>query len=474
MDTLKSGSLSEAANQDEGKAGFWYVYLVSLVAAIGGFLFGFDLSIISGAIIFLEDVFKLDANMKGFAVSSAVLGCIMGPAIGLWLADSMGRRPTLIIASVFFMVSAIGSALAIGVYDFAFWRAVGGIGVGLAMMVSPMYIAEISPPKLRGILITVNQLSVVIGINLSVIVSYFLSFGGHWRWMFASEAIPIFLLIVGLCFVPRSPRWLAAKNRKDEALSVLTKINGKKQAEKVLSEINAELLEETGSFRELLLPGVRMAVIIGSIIMIFSQINGVNMMLLYAPSILMDAGIGSGSDAIYGTIFINLLILVCTIITFWVVKHFGRRKILIVGVTGMAIGHIILSLSFIYELKTIYKLLALFIGTGSFTLSLAPLSWVIVSEIFPNRVRAKGMATVCFFLFLSSYICVWVFPVLLGAFETMFGNRGGAYFIFAGICFACVIFVYKMMPETKDLTLEDIGAFWLGHNADKEKTKQLR
>ena len=167
----------------EGKAGKGYVYAISLVAALGGFLFGFDLSIISGAIIFLAEQFHLTAAAKGFAVSSAILGCIAGPLLSLWLADAIGRKKTLAVASLFFMISAIGSALSIGLIDFVIWRWVGGVGVGLAATTAPMYIAEISPPRLRGRLVTVNQLAIVSGINISVIVSYFLSFGGHWRWM---------------------------------------------------------------------------------------------------------------------------------------------------------------------------------------------------------------------------------------------------------------------------------------------------
>jgi sugar porter (SP) family MFS transporter len=463
LNSIKSDSI----DQYEGKAGFWYVYLVSLVAAVGGFLFGYDLSIISGSIIFLEKVFELDPNMKGFVVSSAVFGCIIGPVSGLWLTDTLGRKRTLMVASVCFMVSAAGSALAKGLIDFVIWRAVGGIGVGLAAVVSPMYIAEMSPARLRGVLVTVNQLSIVIGINLSVIVSYILSFGEHWRWMFASEVIPILILMIGLAFVPRSPRWLVAKKKNDEALEVLTKINGRSQAGKELGEINAELMEETGTFKELFLPGIRLAVIIGVVLMVFQQINGVNAILFYAPSILIDAGIGSETNAIFNSIFVYLWILICTIIAFWFVKKFGRRQILIVGVSGMAIGHILLGLAFIYNLKPIYMLFAMFIGTGSFTLSLAPLGWVIVSEIFPNRIRGKAMSVVCFCLYTSSYFFNWAFPVLLDKFEKSFGSRGGAYWIFAGICFACVIFTFKMIPETKDLTLEEIGRFWLKYDNKK-------
>ncbi len=448
---------------EDGKAGAAYVYLIALVAAAGGFLFGYDLAIISGSLIFLERYFELDAAGKGLAVSSAILGSILGPFFGMWLSDALGRRKTLAVASFFFMISAIGSALPHSVFVFNFWRATGGIGVGLAAMTSPMYIAEISPPRLRGKLVTVNQLAVVIGINLAVIVSYLFSFGGHWRWMFASEVLPILFLMIGLCFVPRSPRWLAAKGKAKEALNVLTKINGRTQAEKELRDIQSELQEETGTFRELLVPGIRKALLIGIVIMIFSQINGVNMMLRYGPTILVEAGIGDASQAIFFTIILNLLGLICTLAAFWLVHRFGRRPIMMVGVGFMALAHIIMAGAFFLNGSPFINLFAMFIAASAFTLSLAPLSWVIVSEIFPNQIRGKAVSIVCCILYASSFLCAQFFPMITGGFQTRFGHPGGAYLIFAGICVACVLFVWKMLPETKDLTLENLSHFWLHH-----------
>lgn len=445
----------------EGQAGGAYIYLIALVAAAGGFLFGFDLSIISGALIFLEDYFELDAAAKGLAVSSAIFGSILGPVAGMWLSDTMGRRRTLGIAAFCFMVSAIGSALPHSFFAFNFWRAVGGIGVGLAAMTSPMYIAEISPPHLRGRLVTVNQLAIVVGINLAVIVSYLLSFGGHWRWMFASEVVPILFLMIGLCFVPRSPRWLAAKGKADEALEVLTKINGSMQAEKELRDIQDELKEESGGFRELLVPGIRRALLIGIAIMLFSQVNGVNMMLIYGPTILVEAGIGNASQAIFFTIFLNLVILASTVAAFGLVYRFGRRQILMGGVAFMVLGHLLMAATFFFNGSPFINLGAMFIAAGAFTLSLAPLSWVIISEIFPNQIRAKAISIVCCCLYASSFLCSQFFPMITNGFQARFGHPGGAYLIFAGICSACIAFTWRMVPETKDLTLENISRFWL-------------
>ncbi|MCF7817389.1 MAG: sugar porter family MFS transporter [Kiritimatiellales bacterium] len=445
----------------EGKANGAYIYLIALVAAAGGFLFGYDLSIVSGALPFLEKYFELNAAAKGMAVSSAIFGSILGPLVGMWMSDALGRRRTLGIAAFCFMVSAIGSALPHSIFAFNFWRAVGGIGVGLAAMTSPMYIAEISPPHLRGRLVTVNQLAIVIGINLAVIASYALSFGGHWRWMFASEVIPILFLMIGLCFVPRSPRWLAAKGKAEEAMKVLTKINGSTQAEKELRDIQDELKEESGTFSELLAPGIRKALLIGIVIMIFSQINGVNMMLIYGPTILVEAGIGSASQAIFFTIFLNLVILFSTIVAFWLVHRYGRRQIMMGGVAVMAIGHVLMAATFFMNGSPFINLVAMFIAAGAFTLSLAPLSWVIISEIFPNQIRAKAVSIVCCILYASSFLCAQFFPMITNGFQTRFGHPGGAYLIFAGICASCVVFTWRMVPETKDLTLENISRFWL-------------
>lgn len=445
------------------------LYLIALVAATGGFLFGYDLSIISGAMIFLEQEFQLESTGKGIAMSSAILGSILGPVVGMWLNDAIGRRSTLWVAAVCFLASAIGTALPRSLEEFCIWRAVGGVGVGLAAMTSPMYIAEISPPRLRGRLVTVNQLAIVIGINLAVIASWLLSFGGHWEWMFASEVVPIVALIIGLFFVPRSPRWLASKGRNDEALAVLTEINGPDQAARELADIQGELAEETGSVRELFLPGLRRALTVGLAIMVFSQINGVNMMLLYGPSILHEAGIGNASDSIFFTIFLNLGILVSTIVAFGLVGRFGRRPIMLWGVSAMAAGHLVMATTYYAHGSPFVNLAAMFLAAGAFTLSLAPLSWVIASEIFPNRVRAKALSIVCVALYLASFLCAQYFPMVTDAFRSAHGHPGGAYLVFAGICAACVAVCWMFLPETKDLSLEAIGRFWL-HLGDAAST----
>jgi sugar porter (SP) family MFS transporter len=453
---------------EAGQAPWWYLYAVAVTAATGGFLFGYDLSIITGAMLFLEKYF-VGANL-GILTSSAVFGCIPGALIAVFMADKFGRRPTLFLAGVLFLISSIWSALATTVVTFCIARAIGGVGVGIATGVSPMYIAEISPPRLRGRMVTVNQLSIVVGIVLSIIVAYLLSGGGHWRWMFASEAIPNIMLMLGLLLIPESPRWLASKGFFDSARKVLARINGHVRAGEELEEIRVELAEETGTFRDLLRPGVRYALIAACILMIFQQINGVNMILIYASKILVEAGIGSVSSALLVTLYPYMLILVCTVAAFYVVAKFGRRPILMVGVSGMALGHLLMAYAFFTTTSPYVNLFAMLIAAGSFTLSLAPVGWVVVSEFFPNRVRGKCMGIVTLCLFTSSSFCTLAFPNLTEYFRVTYGNQGGAYFVFAGICLACVLFVWKFIPETKDLTLEEIGTFWL--NRERDKTAQ--
>ncbi len=459
-----------------------YLYLIVLVAAVGGFLFGYDLSLISGAIIFLKTEFSLTPFWFGVVAGSAILGCPFGPLLGVWMADAIGRKPTLILASILFMVSALGCAAAggattltlplvgcitidltaCGLWQLIVWRFIGGMGVGLASTVSPMYIAEISPAQLRGRLVVVNQLAIVIGLSTSVLATYWLSFGGHWRWMFASEALPILFLMIGLALVPESPRWLAAAGDYGKSLGVLARINGRSQAERELREIRAELGEETGGFAELFRPGIRLALVIGVVLMVFSQINGVNMILLYTPTLFMEAGITAASDAILNSVYIDGWITFCTVIAFWLTRTFGRRPILIWGTIAMAVGHLLMFLQFAWRLPTIFTLAAMLVPTGAFTLTLAPLSWVVLSEIFPNRIRGKAMSIATFAMFASSYVTVNVFPIVLDAFRERFGQPGGTFLIFAGICLMCSWFVWRTLPETRDKTLEEIGASWLG------------
>lgn len=460
------------------QAGPALLYRIVMIAAVGGFLFGYDMALISGAALFLQKAWHLDPSAFGAINASALIGCPIGCFIGLWMADSWGRQKALIFASFLFVASGIGCALSKGVHfdlgfvsvmDFNFWRLIGGAGVGLASTVSPMYIAEISPPRLRGRMVVINQLANVIGIILSAFVSYFIAehakkagiADGNWPMMFWTLLIPAGILLVGLLTVPSSPRWLALKNRDNEALDVLTLINGPEQAQKELSEIRQELGEETGGWKELFQPGVTTALVVGAILMIFSQINGANMVLGYSPKLFVAAGITATEDAIWNSIYVFAWIMCTTISSFWLTAKCGRRPILIWGVVGIAVGNALMFLQFWIKLPMFVTFIAMFTSAGAFTLTLAPLSWVILSEIFPNRVRGKAMSISTVLMFIAGYYTSKNFPVLSDMSEKAYGHPGAIWLGFAVIDLLCVFFVWKWLPETKDKTLEEIGHSWL-------------
>jgi sugar porter (SP) family MFS transporter len=437
----------------------FYLYAIVLVAAVGGFLWGYDLSLISGAGLIIKDEYHLAAGWFGAVTGSAILGCPFGSLLGIWLADHLGRKRTLILAAIVMTISTVGCSLAFGVLDLILWRFMGGVSVGLASTVSPMYIAEVAPARLRGVLVTVNQLAIVIGLSLSVLVTYWLSFAGHWRWMFATQGIPVMCLLAGLFLVPESPRWLAAVGRRAGALAVLAKINGREQAETEMKQIEGELGEETGGFAELFRPGIRTAVLIGVALMVLSQINGVNMILIYTPHLFKEAGVTDNPKAILNSVYIDGWITLCTVIAFWLTHRFSRRSILIVGTIGMAFGHLLMCGA--YQLSPKWTLAAMFVPTGAFTLTLAPLSWVVLSELYPNRVRGMAMSIATFAMFISSYITTLLFPIVLDQYKLWFGNPGVTFLIFMAICLLCSYFSWRALPETKDKTLEEIGELWL-------------
>ena len=341
-----------------------YLYFVAVVAAVGGFIFGYDLSIIAGASLFLKEEFALTPLWLGFAVSSAVIGCIIGPLAGGGLTDRWGRKKALYLCAILFGVSAIGTALPRTMLEFYIFRILGGMGVGLASIVSPMYIAEVAPARMRGRLVLVNQLAIVVGSLSSIIVSYFLSLSGSWRWMFASELVPILVLLIGLTFIPESPRWFAQKNRREEARGVLTRIGGPQHADSEMEQIARSLRQKTGSFADLFRPGLRTALLIAFTLAVLQQFSGTSPLLFHTPLIFQRAGFENISDAILQSIIVNLWNLTWTAIGLWAVDRFGRRPLLLTGTTVMAIGFALMGTFFYFDLAGLYLLLTMFPGGG--------------------------------------------------------------------------------------------------------------
>lgn len=439
----------------------WYLYLVVIVAAVGGFLFGYDLQIISAALIFLTSEFQLSPNAVGFAAGSALIGCLLGPLlISAGLSDWLGRKKVLILAAVLFGVSAIGTALPRTIDEFNFFRILGGIAVGLASIVSPMYIAEIAPARMRGRLVTVNQLAIVVGALSAFIAAYFLSFSESWRWMFGSECVPVLCLLVGLAFVPESPRWLVEKNRLREAKAVLSRANGRSHAEQEMQEIAASLAEETGGYRELFQPGMRIALLIAVVLAVLQQWTGISILILYSPIVFQKAGFVAASDAILQSLMVNVFNLVCTVLALWLVDRLGRKPLLLAGSAGMAMGLFLLGMVFACDLKGIYVLVIFSLCVGAYVMSLAPLAWLIMSEIFPTRIRGKAMSIATISLWLALFLGAQAFPPVMAYFEDRFGSPAGVFWIYACVAVFAFVFVWRMVPETKGRTLEEIGRSW--------------
>jgi len=436
-----------------------YVFRLAIVAALGGFLFGYDISIISGAVIFLQNEFRLTELQIGFAVSSAAIGCIIGPLVAVTVSDFLGRKKTLFIAALLLGISALATALPRTMTEFYIGRLIGGIGVGLASIVCPMYISEMAPARLRGRLVSLNQIAIVTGLFLAIVVSYALSFGGHWRWMFASELVPIACWLGALTILPESPRWLVAKRREGDALQLLERSEGNEQAKKSLVEIKESLTEESGGWAEVFQPGIRMALLVAVVLAVLQQMTGVSILLVYAPTIFQNAGF-TASDAIWQAIPLNIWNIACTVLAFWLVDRIGRKPLLMAGSALMALGLFLMGLCFQFGWSGYWVVIVMFLCVGAFVSSLAPLAWLIMSEIFPTRIRGKAMSVAGVALWLSFFLGSQFFPALNGYFKNNFGSPAGVFWLFAGVCVFSFFFCWRLVPETKGRTLEEIASSW--------------
>ena len=438
-----------------------YVYMISAIAAMGGFLFGYDLDVIIGALIFLQKQFLLDPKQTGFAVSCASIGCIIGPLFGGPTADRLGRKNTLLVTALIFSVGTIGTVFPRTIAQFDFFRIVGGVGIGLASVTSPMYIAEIAPARLRGRLVTVNQLAIVVGALSSIIISYFLSHTGNWRAMFAYELVPVLLFLVGLFFVPESPRWLLEKKRVEDARRVLEKIYLSASAVEQELEVMLQAgLEEVGTFAELLRPGIRKALLIAAALAIFQQMTGASPLTFYLPIIFQQAGFKSASDAIFQTVLLNVWDVFCTILAMWLVERLGRRPLLLIGITGMGCSLTLVGFFFARHATGEIVVAVMMLCIGFYIISLAPLAWLIMSEIFPTRLRGKAMAVASIFLWAATFAGAQILPVLSDFMQKHFSSIAGVFWTFAVVCIIALVFCWYMVPETKGRSLEEIGRSW--------------
>jgi SP family arabinose:H+ symporter-like MFS transporter len=431
-----------------------YVVLISVVAALGGLLFGFDTAVISGTINFIQPYFGLSEAGLGWAVSSLLFGSIGGVFIAGKAGDHFGRKRVLMMAAFLFLLSAIGSASAHVLFFFLISRILGGIAVGIASILSPMYIAELAPAKYRGTLVSMNQLAIVIGILVAFFSNYLLVGTGenNWRWMLLVMAAPAILLFFSLFMVPESPRWLVARNRNDEALQVLIKTSGKEIAQAELIEIQDTLKnQQESTFRELLTPRIRPLLFIGIILAVFQQITGINTIMYYAPKIFANVG-QSNDTALLQTLMIGGTNLIFTLTAMALIDRFGRKLLIIFGTTGMML--MLTGLSVLYFTNQTSGVLVLIFILGYcafFSASLGPTVWVMVAELFPNRLRSKGMSVAVVALWIACTIVTIAFPIML---QKLSG--GITFLIFALICLANLLYVLKYVPETKGKTLEQL------------------
>jgi len=431
-----------------------YVVLISIVAALGGLLFGFDTAVISGTINFIQPYFKLTEVQLGWTVSSLLLGCIAGVFIAGKAGDQYGRKKVLMLAALLFFISAIGSASAHTLTLFIMARVLGGIAVGVASILSPMYIAELAPAKYRGTLVSLNQLAIVVGILIAFFSNYLLVNTGenNWRWMLLVMAAPAVLLFASLFFVPESPRWLVARQLNDEAYQVLLKTAGTKTAAIELREIEKSLsVQEASTYSDLLAPRVKPLLYIGVILAVFQQITGINTIMYYAPKIFANVGVSTDS-ALLQTIAIGGTNLVFTLVAMLLIDRFGRKPLIVIGSLGMTLMLAGLSAIFFMGETTGVLVLVFILGyIAFFAASLGPALWVVTTELFPNRLRSKGMSIAIVALWIACTIVTIAFPIML---EQLSG--GFTFLIFALICLANLIYVWKYVPETKGKTLEEL------------------
>ena len=434
-----------------------YILGISFISALGGYLFGFDFAVITGALPFLRDQFGLDAYWEGLATGSLALGAIAGCLVAGTVSDRYGRRKGLLLAAAIFCFSSLAMSLAPGRGFFIGARFMAGIGVGMASMLSPMYIAEIAPAHLRGRMVAINQLTVVIGILLTNLVNYSLRTVGEdaWRWMFGLGAIPAALFFIGALWLPESPRWLVSIGRADSALPILEKIGGAGFARESLATITRSMSGNNKiSYRAAFGKTVFPAVLIGIGLAIFQQLCGINVVFNYAPRIFQSIGVPQDGQLLQ-TVFIGAVNLVFTLLAMMLVDRLGRKPLMLIGAGGLAILYIVVArLLAAGSPQVSWYLLA---AIGTYAISLAPVTWVLISEIFPNKIRGAATSIAVLSLWFAYFILVFTFPIL---FERM---QDKVFYIYSGICLLGLVFIWTKVKETKGKTLEELEGVIMGH-----------
>jgi sugar porter (SP) family MFS transporter len=451
-----------------------YLYAISAVAALGGLLFGYDWVVIGGAKPFYEKFFHLtDPSQQGWAMSCALVGCLIGAFVSGWLSDRFGRKRLLIAAGLVFAVSSMGTAMASSFSVFVPWRIAGGFAIGMASSLSPMYIAEVAPAQFRGKLVSLNQLTIVIGILLAQVANWLIakpvpanataleilqSWNGQvgWRWMFGVTAIPSLLFFVAMFEVPESPRWLAKKGAHEKAKRVLSRIGGDAYGTQALGEIEATVVQDATQTNLRMLLDHRMlrVLILGVGLAVLQQWCGINVIFNYAEEVFSAAGY-TVSDILFNIVVTGVVNLVFTFVAIGFVDRYGRRGLMLTGAAGLAIIYTFLGGLYYVHSRGVLMLVLVVAAIGCYAMSLAPVTWVLISEIFPNRIRGAAMSVAVTALWIASFILTYTFPLFnhaLGAAKT--------FWIYAAICVAGFVFIKARVPETKGKTLEQIEKLW--------------
>ncbi|MDP8297505.1 MAG: sugar porter family MFS transporter [Candidatus Orphnella occulta] len=433
----------------------FFVYFVALIAALAGLLFGYDTGVISGAILFIKDEFHLTSIMEEIVVSAVLLGAIVGAAASGGVSDKIGRRQTIIWTAIFFAIGALGSAFAQNVIWLISCRVIIGVAIGVASFVAPLYISEVAPTEVRGALVSLNQLMITCGIVLSYVVDYAFSASDNWRWMFAFGAVPAIVLLVGMLFLPESPRWLLSQSLVKRARAILERIRNKENVDKELEVINKTLKQKAGGWGELLEPWIRPALIVGIGLAFIQQATGINTVIYYAPTIFEFAGFESAKVSILATAGVGIVNVLMTIVAIWLLDRLGRRPLLFTGLIGMILSLTVLGFAFrVPSLSGSLKWITvagLACYIASFAISLGPIFWLIIAEIYPLRIRGRAMSI--------ATVANWTFNMIVAlTFLTMADKlgRSSAFWLYALVAIAGLVFSYFYVPETKGRTLEEI------------------
>jgi SP family arabinose:H+ symporter-like MFS transporter len=465
-----------------------FLWLICVIAAMGGLLFGYDWVVIGGAKPFYEAHFGIGKApfLQGLCMSSALLGCLVGAAVAGAVSDRFGRRGPLVAAGILFTATGVGTAFAWDLVSFNIARWIGGVGIGLASNLSPMYIAEVSPAESRGRFVSINQLTIVVGILAAQIVNWLIarpvpagadalflasSWNGliGWRWMFGVEGVPACLFLVLMFLVPESPRWLVKFGRYDEARQILARVGGSAYAEAEVADIRATISkEEVGQVRvrDLLEPGLFRILSLGVVLAVFQQWCGINVIFNYAQEVFQAAGYGV-SDVLFSIVITGIVNLVFTFVAIATVDRWGRRPLMLVGAGGLAVLYALLGAGYFVGSRGPHMLLIVIAAIACYGMSLAPVTWVVISEIFPNRIRGTAMSVAVFALWAACTVLTFTFPILnrdLGA--------HGTFWLYGAICVVGFFYIYFKLPETKGKSLEDIERQLGGRSKSKRATME--